>query len=453
VTRRALFATTLALLAPAALPPSPATAGYGPTPLADSTVIEGWRLANGLRVVTRHIPGCRSVDVTIAYPFGSADDPAGREGLNALLAEVDYFGATAESPGRTRDQMPGLRPAGWNLAILPRAIHMSELCPAGKFPGVLHQVAVRLRGVAVTAPTLRGATASVRADLDGNYRGAVDRALYYAAREWSLGGGRMARRAGGAGLNGLTPAEVQKRISAAFVPSNAVLSIAGDLAGFKMRALIQNEFGSIPPGTPLPPAARERLDSASVAVARPEVGAPVGVVGIITPALSDTTHPAFLMQLLLAGGHATERWGPPAAPLTSRFQYSILDDPRVARFYPPLAHNATAPGDLSREVIETFSELDAVLFDQETTQSVWRGVDWILGGPLPPPVARRALTDPSALYTVGSGMALRELWGGEPFWSEYRRRFRDAVKPPFVHPFQWMATGDRVVAVLFVPKK
>ena len=31
--------------------------------------------------------------------------------------------------------------------------------------------------------------------------------------------------------------------------------------------------------------------------------------------------------------------------------------------------------------------------------------------------------DPAALNTLGNTIATRELWGGEPFWGEYRRRF------------------------------
>ena len=35
--------------------------------------------------------------------------------------------------------------------------------------------------------------------------------------------------------------------------------------------------------------------------------------------------------------------------------------------------------------------------------------------------------DPSMLYLVGSSLAVRELWGGEPFWGPYRLRFEAAL--------------------------
>ena len=66
------FARAGALLALllAGLVTRPAAAVSGPIPLADSTVTESWVLSNGLRVVTRHVPICEAVDVTLAYRIG-----------------------------------------------------------------------------------------------------------------------------------------------------------------------------------------------------------------------------------------------------------------------------------------------------------------------------------------------------------------------------------------------
>jgi len=324
-----------------------------------------------------------------------------------------------------------------------------------QFPGVLHQLAVRMRGVNVTPAGLREALATVRADLDTNYRVAGGRALYYGAREWATGGGegRIARYASGAGLKGLSVKEVQQRIRREFGPANAVLSIAGNLATVRVRELTMNEFGSIPAGEPRPPNVPARLDSASCVVARPGIPEPAGVIGALAPALADSSHPAFLMRLLVIGGHCNKRWGPPGPPLTSRFQYSVLDDPELVRFYPPVAPTDTLAAALSTELVQTLNEVDAMIIPPSVYHAIWIGVDWLLGGPMPRDIAMRMLADAGALHSLGSGMATRELWGGESFWSEYRRRFRDAIDNPYGDMYDALVTPARQVRMLFVPKR
>jgi hypothetical protein len=63
-----------------------------------------------------------------------------------------------------------------------------------------------------------------------------------------------------------------------------------------------------------------------------------------------------------------------------------------------------------------------MIISPETETPVMRGVLWLLGAPMPPEILARATRDPSVLATVSSTQAVRELWGGEPFWQEYRYR-------------------------------
>jgi hypothetical protein len=451
LTRRLI---ALCWMASFALPSHAAAADGAPVALPDSTVLESWTLPNGLRVVTRHVPYCGSVDVTLAYGFGNADDPLGREGLHALLAELEYMGATAEAPERSRGDMSSQRPAGWDLALSPHLTRFSELAGVQQFPGVLHQVATRLRGVTVTAPGLRTCLGAVRADLDSSYRADVGTALYYGAAIWARGGddARCARIASGKGLQGLNARDLQRQLREAFVPANAVLSIAGNLASVPVRALVLNEFGSIPAGSAFPAPVHAALDSASCATARREARGAAGVVGLFAPALTDSTHPAFLMQLLLAGGHCADRWGAADPPLRSRFQYAVLDDPEIARFYAPVQADAKDPDVMTVEFTSTLGEVNAMIVEPKTYQQIWRSVDWLLGGPLPPELGKRVLKDAGTLHALASGMAARELWGGEPFWSEYRRRFRDAIDHPFPKWYEWFVAPEHRVALLMVPR-
>ena len=448
---------TLLLCALAAGPglPQAARADIGPLVMADSTVFESWKLANGLRVVARHVPGCRHVDVTVAYSSGRSDEPSGREGLSALLAELEFHGATAETPERSRGEMAELRPAGWDVVVSPHVTRFSEIAPEHLLPGLLHGAADRMRGVTVTAAALKSAIAVVRADLDTTCRVDVGRALHHAARRWAEGDGdsRLAREAAGRGLQGPGVGEAQQRLRATFVPANAVLAVAGNLRKIPLRALIENEFGSIPAGPPRSRRPAAPLDSARRALRRAETPRAVGVVGLIMPALQDSTHPAFTMDLLLAGAHCVNRWGPPDPPLTSRFQYSIFDDPELARFYPPVAPGETDPAALEVELVNSLNELNGLTISRVSYETVWRGVDWLLGGPLGPGIIGRVLGEPGALHTLCSGMAVRELWGGEAFWSQYRKRFEQAIDVD--HP-DWlgrMTSRQYLVNLLFVPGK
>src|SRR5438128_914951 len=236
-------------------------AAADPVTLADSTTIESWRLANGLQVVTRHLPRAKAIALTVCYRAGSALDPPGHEGLGALLAELDFTAAAGDVPDRTRAEMASLRPFGWGVKVTRRFALLSEGAGLERFPGVLHQAALRMRGVTVSEANLRDAVVNVKRDLAENYAQRPDRELYYAIGDLAAGANEAAvRRYGnGHGLDGMTVKEVQRKLASIYVPANAVLSILGNLDGLDLHRLVENEFGAIPSGTPLPPPAAAGL--------------------------------------------------------------------------------------------------------------------------------------------------------------------------------------------------
>jgi len=435
--------------------PTRARADLGPTVLEDSTTFESFRLPNGLRVVTRHVPGCLNVDITLAYDYGRQDEPKGKEGLAALLAELEYFGATEAAPERTRQEMPSLLPAGWDLAVGPRVTRFSEIGSQQLLPGLVHQAAIRMRGVRVTPATLKTAIAEVRADLDSTCRLDIGMALHNGVREWAEGNGEagLDRTASGRGIQGVGVREVQQQLGAVFVPANAVLAVVGSLNKIPLKALIQSEFGSIPAGAPFQRTRIARLDSTTQVVARAEASRPAGVIGLIAPALDDTTHPGFYMELALVGAHCAKSWGPPEAGLNARFHYSLFDDPDLARFYPPVGPNDTDPERLRLTFINTLNDLSARQVTPASYMALWRGLNWLLGGPLPTDIFERVLREPGALHTLTTSTAVRELWGGEPFWSEYRRRFLHTVGTPYPLWYARMMGTHYMVDLLFVPRK
>lgn len=423
---RAVLLATLAL-APAAVSPAAAA----PQLLQDSTFVDTWTLANGLRVVARHVPRANAVSISVAYASGSASDPAGREGLTRLLAEVQFTAPAGQLPDRTRQELDSQRPLGWHVKVLPRAVVMTEAATVAQFPAVLQQVAWRVAGVRVTEPVLEEAVARVREDLRRIYVTSLDSLAYALPSDVAMGldDDALGRLAHGGGLGRLSVREVERLLRERFAPAATVLSLAGDLGGFDVRAFVEREFGGLPGGTvPVTPQPVLRRAARTLPVAG--LREPIGALGVIAPPLDDPEHPKFYLAALLMGSRALSLWGPALPPLSTRFKYALFDDPDLVRFYPPTDPLRTDTAWVAARLDEVIDPLWRMPYDPEVVDGLKRGVYWLLGGPMMPEVVRRARNDPAVLYHLSTSAATRTLWGGEGFWSDYRRRFAEIADLP-----------------------
>src|SRR5207247_1623364 len=145
-------------------------------------------------------------------------------------------------------EMASLRPLGGGVKGTRHQTLLSEAARLDQFPGVLHQTALRMRGVAVTEAKLREAAGFVKGDLAEQYQTRADRELYYAVGDLAAGASEagIQRTAAGRGLERLGVRDIERALGARYVPGNAVLAILGDLGGLDLHRLIENEFGSIP---------------------------------------------------------------------------------------------------------------------------------------------------------------------------------------------------------------
>lgn len=419
------IAAVLLALASAVASPAPSpTVATAPEALADSTVYESWQLANGLRVATRHVPGGQLIAITVGYAYGSDLDPAGREGLAALLAEVQFTAAAGQVPERNRQELESLRPRGWGIAIRPRLTLMSEMAGREQFPGVLVQIAARMQGVLVTEQGVGAARAAVQREAGRQYLGPLDVSLHNQARALAAGEGdeRLLRRASARGIEGLTPRQVQEELRRIYVPANAALCIAGNLEGMNVHALVEKEFAGISGGTALAAAQRIPLAARERVLQRPGVTQPAGVIALLAPPLTDPQHPAFFIDLLLVGNTCNTMWSgtPPGFP--SRFQYALMDEPELAYFYPPVKAAAADAASLRNRLGQAVEALHSTNIVRETYEAVTRKVAWLAGGPMPPDILSAARTESGVLNMLAAGMATRVLGEGESFWTDYRRR-------------------------------
>jgi len=446
-------ASALALLGVLAVAPAASPrAAAAPVVLPDSTTFESFTLANGLRVVTRHVPGGDRVAIAVAYRFGSSHDPEGAEGLHALLAELAFFGPAGEAAARTRAEMASQRPAGWDVWVGPHSTMLIEIATLPQLPGVLRQVAQRMRGVSPTAATLAAAQAEVRADLARRWSSAGD-ALYLHARAAAEGRSEasIAREASGAGIAGRTLKELAPLLRERFVPANAVLSLAGNLSSLPLRDVLEREFGVLPAGVALPARPAARLDTATRVVTLRGLAAPAAVVGVIAPALDDSLHPVFYAAALLFGTHAGRQWGKPASAIGTRFRYILTEDAGLVRVFPPLAADDPDGARMMEEYLLTVRQGTQSDYADGTAESLWRGVDWVLGGPVPPERIGRTRSDGAALAAIATGQAFRETTGGEAFWSAYRERFKRAAMTDFRPAIYRLAQPERLVRVIARP--
>ena len=450
--RSAIAVAALALSVTLALPRA-ARAETGPVTLPDSTVCESWRLPNGLGVTTRHVPRASAVSITVAYRIGNTGDPPGREGLARLMAEAAFTAAAGEIPERTRDEMESLRPLGWSLEVGSRSTLLTEIASPAQFPGALHQVAVRMRGVMVNDRSLRTALGTVKRELHEGYSGRADLALYYQVRDAAAGlpEGLSETYASGKGLQGIGVKEVRDGLAALYVPANAVLSLAGNLSGVDLHRQIEREFGALPSGArasdPPPVALKPGLRQ----ITRGDLASPLGVVGIIAPALTDTTHPEFYLNALVIGSLCKDVWDPPAPPLTTRFKYSVLDDPDLVRFYPPVSASTTESRLVPEEYLLTIREMPTP--GDDVYASIRLGVGWLLGGSLPFDALKRARTQPGTLLLLSTSMASRALAADDGFWADYRRRLEQTDGSSFDAWRNYFLALNHRASVLFSPGK
>ncbi len=441
---RLLFALALATTASAARSAT----------LADSTVREAWRLENGLEVRTTHVPGGAGVSITVAYRAGSGYEPAAQEGLSALLAELQFMSAAGDVPERTREELPSLRPLGWEVRPGARLVRFTEIATHDQLPGVLQQVAKRMAGVTVAETDVRTALANVRRDAGARLFGSATDALYWrtAAMARGLSDERLVRAAGLHGLDRLAARDVAPWLKRWYHPGNASLAIAGDLTGYDVRAIVGSLFAPLAGGPALPDTVRVTLQGAKRTVPWKDLAAPAGAIAVTGPALTDSLHPAFFLGMIITGPAITESWGPPKPPHITRFQYSLIDEPELVRFYPPVRADASDPDLLAGALYEQLMVVGGQNVMGSILNRVKRSVAWLMGGELPRELKGRMQADAGGLGTLSSGMATRALLLGDGFWADYLARF-DRMLIGHNYFYEWISAPEHQSTLLLTPAR
>lgn len=426
-------------------------AAADPVLLPDSTLVDRWTLPNGLRVVTRSIKGTGVVAITLAYRFGRDDDPANRRGLAQVMGELAFMAKAGDLPERTLEELDSQRPAGWSYPVMRHATLLSEGATVAQFPGVLAEMARRMKGVDVDAAALKRAVTQVKLDLRSQLEGPAELSAGFVAREAALGRTEAEIRAivSGRDLDALTPAEVLQWMRRAYVPANAVLSLTGDLSNVDVRRLVESQFGALPAGEAMPDPAPLTLRPATIAMTRATAPA-AGAVGLIAPSLDDTLHATFYLTTAVFGIMGEQATARLTGDDRRRYQFALFDEPELARVFPdvPPGVGPERLGEAVDALLEPLQQF--TLLSRWLIQSRDRTA-YLLGGPVPPSVMRQMKSTPRMQIAFSRAQASCELIRGPAFWAEYRRRLERvdalAARPMFAQ----FADPARQVRVVLAP--
>lgn len=443
----------LALVCLLVLSPSVPARAATPGTLSDSTTFQSWRLPNGLEVRVRDVPGAGSIAITMAYRAGTSIDPENQPGLADLLAQTYFTAPAGDVPERSVAEMSSLRPLGWKLGANAHVALFTEVASREQFAGVLRQVAARAHGVQVSDSCVRGAVAATRRLLGERYLGAPEGVLYERLRDLATGvdDTRALQRASGRGIEKCTAAEVDSLLRQLYVPANGVLSLAGDFASLPLRSIVEREFGGIAAGVAQPDPPSLRWAGGSRASLVNGLQLPVAGVAVAAPALEDSLHPTFALAMTIIGGWWNKVHDPRNPPYASYFQYSLIDEPEIARFDFDVQPEMNGTPELQESWNLYMEAFASQMFTGDMLTSVRQNVSWLLGAPLPPQIKRQARTSPPVLATISGGMATRALWKGDAFWQRYLERFGAARLGPTSFR-EWLESPANLAFLLLRPK-
>ena len=445
------------LMLVAGLLATPAAAAVVPNPqvLADSTAVRSWTLDNGLRVSTRHVPKAMAVAITVGYSVGTDDDPAGMEGLAQVLGELAFMSAAGDAPARDREDLDSQRPLGWSYPVSRRTTLFTEIASVEQFPGVLSQVAARMRGVQVTKQGLTDAVNHARTEMNDLLYGMPLGALYFQVREVAMGrkDEDILRRAKALGLAKISLSEAEVQLKRRFVPANAALSLAGNLDKVDVPALIQNLFGAIPAGTKLAHPPQPALKAAARTLSVDGLKSSNAVVAVMAPALEDSLHPSFYLNSLLLGSHFNHIWlRDQEGKAPNRHHYAIFDEPDLLRIFPFVDAETTKPEDVSRRIEGALNTFQSLIVTTEPYEELRGSVLWLLGGPIGDDLLPRVPYEPGLLHTLARSQAGRALWGGDRFWASYRARFESELPGNLGRWLAYFKDPKNQVTLLMLPR-
>lgn len=216
---------------------------------------EQFVLENGLTVLLRPIRGSTGIALNVLYSIGSDHDPVGRSGLTHMVEHLYVTAAAGQAKARTAEDFAGRYALGANAQTGHRYTVFATVFPKNELDAELKDAAARMGDLRIAPKDLERERSRILEEV-GNMFGAIPMlGALNNARELvrpTPGGGR----AGGSPehLRALMLADVLTYWQRYYKPTNAILSVAGDIDPVSLRKSIEATFAGISPGERMPPA-------------------------------------------------------------------------------------------------------------------------------------------------------------------------------------------------------
>ena len=217
--------------------------------------VDRFSLSNGLRVVLNPDPSASTVGIAVAYDVGFRSEPEGRTGFAHLFEHLMFQGSVSLEKGQADRLIEG-NGGMMNGSTHPDFTNYISQLPSNALELGLFLEADRMRGPRLTEENLRNQIDVVKEEIRVNVMNRP-----YGGFPWvelpqvMFDGFNNAHDGYGSfvDLESATLDDASDFFDRYYTPSNAVVSVAGDLDADEARAHIERHFGSIRARSAPPP--------------------------------------------------------------------------------------------------------------------------------------------------------------------------------------------------------
>jgi zinc protease len=412
------------------------------------------RLRNGLEVCLREIHTAPLISSWVWYRVGSRNERPGITGVSHLVEHMQFKG-TPRFPLGVLDKAISRDGGAWNAMTWLDWTAYFETMPAGSIDLALRLEADRMVHSLFDADEFE----SERTVVISERQGSENEPTFRLAEEVQAAAfrvhpyhheviGHMAD------LETMTRADLHHHYCTYYVPSNAVLAIAGDFQSRPMLARVRELFGDLPSGRPTPgppiPAEPEQRGEKRVVVEGPGETAYLDLAYHVPGATHDDFFALSVLDSALAGASSLNLFGGGISNKTSRL-YRALVERELA---------ASVGGGLAATIDPYLYSIQATVRPDRTPERTLQAYDDEVARLLDHPVSAdeiaKAIKQARALFAYGS-----ESITNQAFWLGYSEIFADyawfesyleriaGVTPGEVHAAaqKYLVPSNRVVGI------